>query len=199
MKKVLRTLCVAGLFVLLLSSASSAGLIGHTTFQVNGTDWALLEVFQSSPADGITRLDYKLTNTDKDGDLTNSIHMLNMEYVPGLTEFGYVEGVLIQDDDFNEFPDFTPPTLQLYWAGQGIMAGQSSTWYTQGSLGIDTASVQIFNFFVESQNWTLALLVTSDNGGDIKNKVSEPATLLLLGAGLFGMGAIKHLRRRRRN
>jgi hypothetical protein len=186
MLKVLRTICVAGLFVLLLSTASSATSIA--TFQWAGEDWATLTVDEAIAGD-LTTLTYTLRN---DGSFTHSIHLLNIPMVTGSdTVFAYDSGV----------PGMQLPSdgVMTFWFGvEGIIQDDFARFTSSGSLGAADALVGIVNDGASDAQSSIALLATI-GGGDIKDQIPEPGTLLLLGFGLFGMGALRHrhLRRRR--
>jgi hypothetical protein len=201
MSKLFKSLCVAGIFVLLLTGASSAlteaeldelkGTGQTVIFTWLGMQWGSLHVELMDFGDDLfdeeaNTLVYKLTN---DGTFNADMHMLEMQIDPGaVPEYGYIGGDSFMVDD-------SVAGSMQFWFSPGIVENGFSQFWVRSVNDVDYGDVFLQNTFAMGDSKAAALLVNFT--GHPITDVPEPATLLLLGGGFLGVGAFRYLRRRR--
>jgi hypothetical protein len=205
MQKLIKILCVDGLFLFLVAGASNAG-IDTTALQTTGidylftypedggADWANLNVREIVDpddglyVDGFNTLVYTLTHL---GDYAAPIHVVNLPTVADSSpEFGIISAPVGMNSAV-----LASPELIKFSFLPGLYAGNVAQFWVRDDLDVDEGTVTLVNTGTQSSSEVAALLVTF--GGGPGTGGPEPGTLFLLGAGFLGMGAFRHLRRRK--
>ena len=195
MTKTLKILCTAMFITLLLGGTSFATSMSDTYYfyyQENGVDttveWAELS-FKASDGDGWW-YEYNLSVVNSMGD-SHAVHDLILPIIAG----GYDSLSLPDGTSLDSFYAGDPDVLAFYFGDDGLVTGDTSgiiRFHSDYSPKVGFAT--IINGDSSTNYEAKAAIGGIGGGGGTDNRVPEPATLVLVGFGLIGVTAFKHLR-----